>query len=302
LPPDPGVWQPLPNIGRPISNARIYILSESRKPVPSGVTGEIYIGGPCVARGYVKRPELSAERFVEDPFSNRPGARMYRTGDLGRHTAEGEIDFQGRSDHQVKVRGYRIELGEIEAQLERYEHVGKAVVVACEIAEGEKRLAAYLVPRDDAQVDVDDLRRRLTETLPEYMVPGAFTVLQRLPVTPTGKLDRRALPPPSFVADGGRPREAPQGKIEEALAEIWREVLHAKEVDRRDNFFQIGGHSLLSMKLIVRVADRMKLRLPVSAVFQRPTIPQMAQLIEELLARSAAQPVTEEPDLQEGVI
>jgi acyl-coenzyme A synthetase/AMP-(fatty) acid ligase len=262
-------------IGRPIANSRIYILDAHRQPVPIGVAGEIYIGGVGVARGYLNRAELTAERFVTDPFSEDAQARLYKTGDLGRWRADGNLEFLGSNDHQVKIRGYRIELGEIEAQLGRHAHVKEAVVLAREAASGgEKRLVAYVttaVPTGELQVE--DLRRHLKAVLPEYMVPGAYVVLDSLPLTPNGKVDRKALPVPGLEAYGVvKEYEPPQGEIEAILAGIWRELLRVERVGRQDNFFELGGHSLLAVQAVTRVRQGLGRDLSLRDLFQHPVL------------------------------
>src|SRR5690606_23142854 len=207
-PDDPGSRVP---IGRPISNVQMYVLDRHAQPVPIGVTGEIYIGGVNVGRGYLNRPALTQERFIADPFGHEPGGRLYRTGDLGRWRADGAIEYLGRNDHQVKIRGFRIELGEIEARLLGHEAVKETVVIAREDAPGDKRLIAYLVPCDPAQPpSAEELRAHLKLALPDYMVPSAFVTLERMPLSPNGKLDRRALPAPQLAAYARRAYEAPQ--------------------------------------------------------------------------------------------
>src|SRR6202041_200574 len=214
---------------------------------PIGVSGEIYIGGAGVARGYLNRPELTAERFVADPFSGEACARLYRTGDLGRWRPDGSIEYLGRNDHQVKIRGFRIELGEIESRLLNCPGLREAVVLAREDQPGEKRLVAYFTGEPD--IPVATLRSHLADTLPDYMVPAAYVRLEALPLTPNGKLDRRALPAPEDDAYGERAYEAPEGPIETAIAAIWSELLHLERIGRHDNFFELGGLSLLAVSL-----------------------------------------------------
>ncbi len=228
-------------IGRPMTNTRIYILDGQGEPVPVGVTGELYIGGAGVARGYLNRPELTAERFMWDPFAAEAGARMYKTGDLGRWLGEGNIEFLGRNDFQVKVRGFRIELGEIEARLRESEGVGEAVVAAREDRAGEKRLVAYYTVREQSSGGAQALRAHLAAKLPEYMVPAAYVRLESLPLTPSGKLDWKALPAPEGDAYVVREYEEPLGVMEELLAGIWAEVLHVERVGRQDNFLSWGA-------------------------------------------------------------
>jgi amino acid adenylation domain-containing protein len=262
-------------IGRPLANTRTYILDAHGEPVPVGVTGELYIGGAGVARGYLNRPELTAARFVKDPFCMEAGARMYRTGDLGRWLADGNIEFLGRNDFQVKIRGFRIELGEIEARLSEHEWVQEAAVLAREDTPGDKRLVAYYTAREQNSVEAHALRAHLAAKLPEYMVPAAYVRLESLPLTPNGKLDRKALPAPEGDAYVVRQYEAPQGAIEELLAGIWAELLNQERVGRHDNFFELGGHSLLAVTLVERLA-RAGLKADVRALFTTPTLAELA--------------------------
>jgi amino acid adenylation domain-containing protein/thioester reductase-like protein len=266
-------------IGRPIANTQMYVLDRHGKPVPLGVAGEIYIGGVQVGRGYLNRPQLTAERFIKDPFSADPQARLYRTGDVGKWRADGAIEYLGRNDHQVKIRGLRIELGEIEAQLIRNDQVREAVVLAREDAPGEKRLVAYLVPSDASRVpSIDALRTYLKSLVPEYMVPSAFVQLERLPLSPNGKLDRKALPAPELSAYTSRQYEAPQGEVEEIIAGIWQAVLGVERVGRHDNFFELGGHSLLIMQVLERLR-RVGLATDVRRVFESPTLAELARVV-----------------------
>ena len=248
--------QPIP-IGRPISNTRIYILDRQRRPAPVGVRGEIYIGGDGVALGYLNRPELTAERFLPDPFSDRPGARMYKTNDLGRYREGGDIEFLGRDDHQVKLRGFRIEVEEVRARLTLHHDVADAVVVVREDVPGDKRLVAYCVANGQGQaLDPAGLRRHVAQVLPDVMVPSAFVQLRSLPLTPSGKVDRRALPAPAMDAYAQRRYVAPEGEIETTLAALWAELLNVRQVGRHDNFFELGGHSLLAIRLAARMRER----------------------------------------------
>ncbi|HYW09520.1 MAG TPA: amino acid adenylation domain-containing protein, partial [Longimicrobium sp.] len=262
-------------VGRPNGNARAYILDARGEPVPTGVTGEIYIGGEGVALGYLNRPALTAERFVADPFSDKPGARLYRTGDLARWLVEGRIEFVGRADAQVKVRGFRIELGEIETRLREHEGVREAVVVVREEAPGDRRLVAYCVGA--VALDAGTLRAHLSQHLPEYMVPAAYVWLERMPLTTNGKLDRRALPAPEADAYGVREYEAPLGEAEEALAAIWAEVLGVERVGRRDNFFDLGGHSLLAAQVTSRVRHALGVEVAPGALFEGPALAEFAR-------------------------
>jgi len=266
-------------LGRPISNTQVYILDNYQQPVPIGVAGEIFVGGMGVARGYLGRPSLTAERFVPDSFSTIPGARMYRTGDLGRWLIDGRIEYLGRNDSQVKIRGFRIELGEVQSQLVRFAGVKEAVVTALEDTPGQKRLVAYVVPNESSTLlSVEKLRAHTRAQLPEYMVPSAFVVLNSLPLTPNGKLDRRALPAPSLEAPVNSAYEAPQGEVEEVLAGIWQTLLHTERVGRNDNFFQLGGHSLLIVQMMERLR-RIGLSAEIRLVFEKPTLAELAGVL-----------------------
>jgi amino acid adenylation domain-containing protein len=265
-------------IGRPLANTQIYILNSYLHPVPIGVQGELHIGGAGVARGYLNRPELTAEKFIPDPFSAVPGARMYKTGDLARYRPDGNIEFLGRADHQVKIRGFRIELGEIEAALGQHPAVREAVVVAREDAPGEKRLVAYVV----ADSTADELRRFVKDKLPEYMVPAVVMLLEALPVTPNGKVDRRALPAPDrFRPELDKAFVAPRDDLELQLAQIWEEVLGIRPVGVRDNFFELGGHSLLAVRLFALIEKRLGKKLPLTAVFQGATVEHLAVVLRQ---------------------
>lgn len=262
-------------IGRPIANTQIYILDAGLRPAPVGVPGELYIGGDGLARGYLNRPELTAERFVASPL--KPGARIYRTGDLARWLPDGTIGFLGRVDHQVKIRGFRIELGEIETALGAHTQVKQAVVVAREEGAGEKRLVAYLVPDPAQPPTALELRAFLKESLPDYMIPTAFVALEAMPLTPNGKVDRKALPAPEAGAlVSGEAYVAPRGPIEAALARIWAEVLGLERVGIHDSFFALGGHSLLGIRLLSRVRETFSVNLPLRVLFETPTIAELA--------------------------
>jgi amino acid adenylation domain-containing protein len=311
-------------IGRPISNLRMYVLDAHLQPVPLGVPAELYIGGVGVGRGYLNRPDLTAERFTRDPFSTAPQARMYKTGDLGRWRADGSIEYLGRNDHQVKIRGFRIELGEIESRLVQNPQVKEAVVLAREDVPGEKRLVAYIVPRrisepgessgpgdvsgPDAMLSAERtlsaevLRTHLKPLLPDHMVPSAFVLLEYFPLSPNGKLDRKALPAPERGAHASREYETPQGEVEEILAVIWAEVLKTERIGRNDNFFDLGGHSLLGIKLITRVAESLALRPPVVTIFHYPTVRQMADFFQTLLSQDLKPPGLQDRDGEAGII
>ena len=273
-----------PPIGRPIANARIYILDEQRKPVPLGAVGEIYIGGAGVARGYLNRPELTGERFVPDGYSGVEGGRMYKTGDLGRYQRDGNIEFLGRNDFQVKIRGFRIELGEIEARLAEHAGVGEVAVVVREDEPGEKRLVAYYTRQGGeegaGEVSAQGLREHVAVKLPEYMVPAAFVRVEGLPLTANGKLDRKALPAPEGEAYAQRGYEEPQGETEETLARLWQELLGVERVGRHDHFFELGGHSLLVVQLMERLR-RLNLHMEVRALFATPVLYQLAAALSQ---------------------
>jgi amino acid adenylation domain-containing protein len=272
-------------IGRPIANVQIHLLDEQLREVPAGVPGELYIGGAAVGRGYLRRPTLTAERFIPNPYGDQPGARLYRTGDLARHLPDGDIEYLGRIDHQVKVRGFRIELGEIESALSALPSVREAVVVAREDAPGDKRLVAYVVADTAQSPAANELRVYLKERLPEYMVPSAFVMLDVLPLSPNGKINRRAL----LAPEQGRPDAArewitPRSPMEEAVAEIWSEVLGVERVDVHQNFFEIGGHSLLAMQFISRVREAFAVEVELKQLFESPTIAAFTRHLQEALS------------------
>ncbi|MEJ8322499.1 non-ribosomal peptide synthetase, partial [Kosakonia sacchari] len=264
-------------IGKPIANTQIYLLDKHGQPVPLGICGELYIAGDSVARGYLNRPELTAERFLPDPFT--PGQRMYRTGDLGRWLPDGNIAFLGRNDFQVKLRGFRIELGEIEASLAACDGVRDAVVIAREETPGDKRLVAYLLAEAGHTPEPARLRQQLAQSLAEYMLPAAFVTLESFPLTPNGKLDRRALPAPDRAAAVTRGNDAPVGEVEKTLAAIWCELLGLSQVGRHDNFFELGGHSLMAVQLISRIQSEFFIEVSISTLFLSPTLLAQAEAI-----------------------
>ncbi|HLL45742.1 MAG TPA: amino acid adenylation domain-containing protein, partial [Longimicrobiaceae bacterium] len=264
-------------IGKPIPNAWAYVLDPAGEPLPVGIPGELCIGGAGVVRGYLGRPGLTAERFVPDPFAAEPGARMYRTGDRARWKAEGKLEFMGRLDDQVKIRGFRIEPGEVEAAIAAYPGVRHVRVIMREDQPGDKRLVAYVV--GDAEADA--LRAHVRQSLPEYMVPGAFVVLDALPLTANGKLDRKALPAPELASSEER-YVAPRTPVEEVLAGIWAEVLRLERVGVDDNFFELGGHSLLATRMASRIRAVFGVELPLRALFEGPTVAELAGRVDEM--------------------
>jgi amino acid adenylation domain-containing protein len=268
-------------IGRPIANTKIYILDANLQPLPAGLPGDLYVSGPGLARGYLNRPETTAEKFIDDPFSAQPGTRMYKTGDVARYLANGEIEFAGRTDDQVKIRGYRVELKEIESVLGSFAGVREVVVVARE-SEGEKNLVAYVVPSRERTPTGSELRSYLKQRLPHYMVPSAFVLLEAMPKTPNGKVDRRGMPAPK-PADFTEPNEyvAPTDELEKQLTKIWAAVLSKDSIGIRDNFFDLGGHSLLAARLMHRIEQTLGQRLPLAALLQAPTVEQFAALLRQ---------------------
>ncbi len=273
-----------PSIGRAIANTQVYILDAQMQPVPVGVTGELYISGAGLARGYLNRPELTAEKFVPNPFaSDKSGQRVYKTGDLVRYTTDGNIEYLGRIDHQVKIRGFRIELGEIEAALSQHPNVRQTVVIATQEVVDPSRLIAYLVANQQPAPQSSELRSFLKQKLPEYMVPSAFVVLETLPLTPNGKLDRKALPDPESVQpELEKTFVAPRTPTEEVLAQIWSKVLNITSVGVQDNFFDLGGHSLTATQLLFGVRNTFKVELPLHALLETPTVAGMAGAIDNV--------------------
>lgn len=271
----------VPTIGRPIMNARIYILDSGLEPVPIGVAGELHVATVGMSRGYLNKPDLTAERFIPDPFSSEPGGRLYKSGDLARFLPDGRIDFLGRLDHQVKIRGFRIELGEIEFALMRLDDVADAVVVLREDEPNEKRLVAYVVASPGRQLDTNDMYSRLRKSLPDYMIPAAVVQLPDLPRNPSGKIDRAALPAPDGSVLRSGQLEMPRNQTEERLAAIWADVLGVKELGIHDNFFDLGGHSLLGTQVILRVREAFGVEIPLRAIFQSGTVAGFSKLIEE---------------------
>jgi len=274
-------------IGRPIANTQAYILDRHRQPVPIGVPGELYLAGDGLARGYYGRDDLTAERFVPNPFSQQPNARMYRTGDSCRYRADGTIEYLGRIDNQVKLRGFRIELGEIESVLAEHGAVRQSFAIVREDSPGNQQLVAYVLA-SPAAVDLPtQLRTHLSQRVPNYMVPSAIVVLESFPLTPNGKIDRRALPAPDGNSQTATEFVAPRTQTEQALAAIWAEVLRRPAVGIHDDFFALGGHSLLATQVISRIQVRLQRELPLRTLFERPTVEQLAKAVEETVAGDA---------------
>jgi acyl-coenzyme A synthetase/AMP-(fatty) acid ligase/acyl carrier protein len=288
-------------IGVPLPDLNLYVLDNHRQLVPIGIPGELYVGGAGVGRGYLNRPELTAERFIANPFNERKADKLYKTGDLVRRMSNGDLEYLGRTDAQVKLRGYRIELGEIESVLSQHPAVQEAAVLAREDNENpkseienlksDKRLVAYVVPRREPALTVGELRSFLKKKLPEYMVPLAFVFLDALPLTPNGKVDRQALP----AVDQNRPEPeesyvAPRTQAEEMLAKIWAEVLKLDKIGIHDNFFALGGHSLLATQVISRVRNTFQVEVPVRTVFEMPTVVELENAIEEAKRKGESLP------------
>jgi acyl-coenzyme A synthetase/AMP-(fatty) acid ligase/acyl carrier protein len=267
-------------IGRHLPNIQLYVLGDDWNPLPVGVTGELYAGGVGVGRGYLNDAEQTAKLCPPHPFSRKPGERLYRTGDLTRHLPTGDLEYLGRRDHQVKIRGFRIELGEIEAALLQCPAVEQCAVTSHEFMNGDKRLVAYIVPQAGSTSTPDEWRRFLRDRLPEYLIPSFFMTIARLPLTPNGKIDRKALPQPV----GPSPESTgayipPQTEIEQLIAGIWQEVLEVEKVGRRDNFFDLGGHSLLMVQAHLKLRAAIKTEITLIEMFRYPTVASMAEYI-----------------------
>ncbi|TFG60409.1 MAG: hypothetical protein E4H32_08690 [Nitrospirales bacterium] len=260
------------------------VLNQAGYLTSFGEAGELYIGGPQVARGYLQRAAFTAERFVPHPYSSEPGARMYRTGDRVRYQSDGNLEFLGRLDHQVKVRGFRIELGEIEVALRQQSEIQEAVVVVQEDEEGEKQLVAFVIPTATSALDLAILRADLKRHLPDYMVPGAFVVLAAFPLTPNNKIDQQALPAPTTDDRiQGQTYVAPRTPLEEILVTIWQDILKLVPIGIHENFFELGGHSLLATQLIGRLNQQVQIDLPLRTMFDWPILADQASAIEEFL-------------------
>jgi long-subunit acyl-CoA synthetase (AMP-forming) len=282
------------SIGTPIANTQVYVLDKFRRPVPTGMPGELHIGGDGVARGYLNRPELTADRFVRNPFSDRPDARMYATGDLASFRPDGTMDFIGRADFQVKVRGYRIELGEIESVIEAQPGILEAAVIVKADDAADQRLVAFMVPRDGVAAQTAELRSALRAKLPEYMIPNEFVTLLEMPRTANGKLDRKALqairpePVRQVTADA-----LPQSETEKLIVDSWRKTLKLEHVGVNDNFFDLGGHSLLVVQLHNELKQRFSSPLSLTDLYQYPTVRSLSEYIAsgsggEALQKSAS--------------
>jgi amino acid adenylation domain-containing protein len=279
-----------PRIGHALSGVVVHLLGPRGERVPLGVHGQIHLGGAGLARGYLGRPELTAERFIPDPFSTQPGARLYRSGDLARRFSDGDLEYLGRIDQQVKVRGFRIELGEVEAALARHPGVRECAADVREVAPGDHGIAAWYVPAAPAErafPEPAELRAFLETSLPAHMIPAAFTALAALPWMPSGKIDRKALPAPNRAGSGSgstssAENAAPRTLLEESLAEMWRDLLGVEQVGREDDFFALGGHSLLATRLISRLRDRLQIEVPPQLVFQTPRLAAMAHALEHV--------------------
>lgn len=281
-------------IGRPIAGAQVFILDQNLQPVPVGIPGELHVGGAGLARGYLNRPELTAEKFIINPFSEKPGERLYKTGDWARFLPDGNIEYLGRLDSQVKIRGFRVEPAEIENLLRQHPAIKDVVVISREDIPGDKRLIAYLVGRDQSVPSIKELRRSLKVKLPDYMIPSAFVTLEAMPLTPNGKVDRQALPAPDWrqsgTADVSRP---PRDMMERLLIRIWEEVLGVRPIGVDDDFFALGGHSLLAVRLFAEIEKEFQRKLPLAVLFQAPTVGQLAEKLREENWSTATEPLIE---------
>jgi hypothetical protein len=271
-------------IGRPIANVQIYLLDPQLHPVPVGVPGELCIGGSGLARGYLNNADLTAAKFIPNLFSQTPGERLFRTGDLARYRPDGNLEFLGRIDDQVKIRGVRIEPGEVQAALRQHPSVEAALVLVREDPRGVKRLVAYLAVASDKPADTRALRQFLAQRLPDYMIPSAFVVMDSLPLTASGKVDRGRLPTPDWELGMQTDFIAPRSPVEKKLGELWGKVLGLKQVGIYNNFFELGGHSLLATQFMSRLNAALGLDLPLSTLFNQPTIEELAPVVTQKLA------------------
>jgi amino acid adenylation domain-containing protein len=290
-------------IGRPLADLQVFVLDRYLQPAPIGVPGEMYVGGAGLGRGYLKRPELTSERFIPHPFSSEPGARLYKTGDVARFLKDGDLEYLGRADDQVKIRGYRIELGEINANLAEHPSVRESVIVMHGQGSDERRLVAYIVPASRSVPSISELREFLKQTLPDYMVPANFVFLEAMPLTASGKVNQRALPAPDQISVE-TPFALPRTPIEELLVSIWSDVLKLGRVGIDDNFFELGGHSLLATQVMARIRDAFRVEMPLRRIFDRPTIAQLSPLISEAQTKEpelggAIKPLPRRPRVEE---
>ncbi|HEY0735442.1 MAG TPA: amino acid adenylation domain-containing protein [Herpetosiphonaceae bacterium] len=295
LPQQTAAWPQRPPVGRPISNTQVYLLDPQMQPMPLGVPGEVYLGGVQLARGYIGRPDLTAERFIPDPFGDQPGARLYKTGDLARYLPDGNIEFLGRADHQVKIRGFRVEPGEVEVVLGRNPEIRECVVIARADTTGHQRLVAYVVPAEAPGPTTSDLRLFLKQQLPDYMVPSVFVKLDALPLNTNGKVDRKALPAPDSARPELRDRfVAPRTELEQKLAEIWMQAIGVQQVGVHDNFFELGGDSIITLQVVSRAAQA-GIQLTVKQVFDHATIAELAAVAGTTSGVAASQELVTGP-------
>ncbi len=268
----------IPPIGKPICNTEVYVLDAGLQPVPPGVIGELYIAGEGLASGYLGKPELTAERFVANPYG-KPGQRMYRTGDLVKWRSDGVLEYMNRADHQIKIRGFRIELAEIEMVIQRHENVKEAVVMVREDRPNDKRIIAYIVAKDKEMINLAEIRSYVSESLANYMVPSAFVLLEELPLTPNGKVDRKKLPAPDF--NGMNNERVARNPKEEILCHLFAEVLSVSRISIDDNFFEMGGHSLLASRLMARIREMLSVELGIGKLFESPTVAELAKQLDQ---------------------
>jgi acyl carrier protein len=287
----------LPPIGRAIANTEVYILNEAGNQVPAETTGELHIGGIGVARGYRNRPELTAQKFIPNPFGVRPDERLFKTGDLARFLPDGQIAFVGRSDEQVKIRGLRIEPNEVTATLDAHPGIQQSVVVAREVAPGDTRLIGYVVPVPQSHLTLSALRAFLRARLPDYMVPATFVSLEKLPLTPNGKVDRLSLPAPdksNTLRDEAR--AAPRTEVEKTVAGILERLLNLEHVNVEENFFSLGGHSLLGAQLVAKLRDTFRIEMPLRVIFEAPSVAELSAEVGRLLLAKVQRMSDEEVD------
>jgi acyl carrier protein len=284
----------LPPIGTPVANTQVYVLDANNEPVPVGLPGELYLGGAQIAKGYINRPELTAEKFLSDPYSKHASGRIYRTGDRVRFLPDGNLEYLGRTDDQVKWRGFRIEPGEIETVLMEHASVKQAAVLLREDNPGDRRLVGYVVGAEH-EPDTETLKAHVKEQLPDYMVPSILVAIDALPLTPSGKLARHSLPAPNY-GDAAQRYVAPRDATEEALVGIWAEVLAVDLIGVHDDFFELGGHSLLATQLISRVRDTLAIEMPLKYLFHNPTPGSLAVALQALLIANSLQDANEDND------